>query len=100
MGDTNQSRCKNTYENTLFQVVVRRHRRLLTPEDPSKSLLRHTSILELAEHELVVTRQKRAARVTVIGGFGFLAGHRREEVVNHDGNLCRDCRRRLAVRQA
>lgn len=76
-------------------------RNLLAAQHPRKGLLDHAAVLELAQHELVVARQQRAAGVAVVLGLvGRRAADGREEVVDQDGRLAGDGRGRLAVGEA
>ena len=75
-------------------------RLLLVTEDAGKGLLGHPAVLELAEHELVVPGQQRAAGVTVVLGRQRLLVDEREEVVDEDGGLGSDGGGSLAVGKA
>lgn len=96
MGD----RGEKTYEEILLQVIEDAHGLILAAEDVGKRLLGHAAVLELAEHQLVVACQQRAAGVAIVRGLERPTLSRRQQVVHEHGRLRRDRRRRLAVRQA
>jgi len=82
----------------FFEVVEGPAGHVLRPSDPCECLGWHAPVLELTKHELIVTCQEWATRVTVVYGIELLPVHLGQQVMDQNRRLCSDGCSSLTVR--